>query len=261
MDTFSLLRKEVESTRVVVMAGGEGKRMGYVGVPKPLIQLNGVPLIDRCIGYFKRNGFQRFIVLTKQEEVARHIGDGSKYGVEVRVCMDPPVRKVGKGKALVHAIRTGCLSLGERIFIVFPDDIFLDFTLPLRFLASHLEAVRRLDVWGSVAVVTGLQLPYGVVELEPRGLARKFEEKPNLGIYVSAGLYILEPNALKLLVDNVDVSSGEAVEFEQLLLPVLAEKSKLHAFTIPQGVWQPVNTIKELEEAIAKLASNAVIDL
>lgn len=253
MGTLSLLQREAAATQAVVMAGGEGKRMGSTGVPKPLIPLNGEPLIDRCIRYLAENGFRRFIVLTRHEEVARHVGDGSRYGVELEVCMDPPLRRVGKGKALKHAVLQGAVDASKRAFIAFPDDLFLDRTLPIRFLSSHLEAVRKLNVWASAAAVCGLRLPYGVIELDPRGLAVKFEEKPVLRIYASVGLYILEPPAIEKLLEIVDMSAQEAVEFEESLLPKLAEQGKLHAFTIPQGTWLPINTLKELEEAAAAL--------
>jgi len=94
-----------------------------------------------------------------------------------------------------------------------------------------------------------LQLPYGYVEVDSLSLTTSFKEKPVLPIHASTGLYIFEPPALKLLDDLVDMSSSEAVEFESILLPRLAEARKLHAFIIPRDAWLPVNTIKELEEA------------
>ncbi|MGC9096431.1 MAG: nucleotidyltransferase family protein, partial [Infirmifilum sp.] len=189
MNVIEALQKEIQSTLVVVMAGGEGKRMGYTGTPKPLIPISGVSLLDRCITFLASNGFKRFVILTRQDKVVEHVS-GTDYKVELKVCRDPQVPRVGKGKALAYALRTGCLNPEERILIAFPDDIFTDESLPLRFIASHVEAVKRLGVWASVAVVAALQLPYGVVELDPAGLATKFEEKPRLSIYASTGLYI-----------------------------------------------------------------------
>jgi len=259
-----LLRRAGE-TQVVVMAGGEGKRMGRVGVPKPLIELYGETLLKRCIKYMAGNGFQEFIVLTKFDEVVKQAGELEELGVRVRCSIDPPLPKVGKGKALKHALETGVVDAGRRVFVVFPDDLFLDETLPIRFLASHLEAVKRLGVYASVAVTAGLQLPYGYVEVDSLSLATSFKEKPVLPIHASTGLYIFEPPALKLLLDLVDMNSGDAVEFENVLLPRLAEARKLHAFIIPRDAWLPVNTIKELEDAekalrqvSAKQASHAM---
>ncbi|MCC6005790.1 MAG: NTP transferase domain-containing protein, partial [Thermofilum sp.] len=240
-------------------AGGEGKRMGFIKTPKPLIQLNGEPLLRRCIKYMASNGFKEFIVLTRFEEVVREAERvRGELGASARWCLDPPLKKVGKGKALKHAVEKGAIDANRRVFIAFPDDIFLDETLPLRFLSSHIEAVNRLGVHASVAVTTGLQLPWGCVETDPLGLATSFKEKPILPVHASVGLYILEPPALKMLLDLVDMSAEEAVEFENVLLPLLAEQRKLHAFIVPRDAWLPINTLKELETAEMVLKRNNI---
>ncbi|MGC8987674.1 NTP transferase domain-containing protein, partial [Infirmifilum sp.] len=69
MNVIEALQKEIQSTLVVVMAGGEGKRMGYTGTPKPLIPISGVSLLDRCITFLASNGFKRFVILTRQDKV------------------------------------------------------------------------------------------------------------------------------------------------------------------------------------------------
>ena len=251
------LLREVERTQVVVMAGGEGKRMGFIKTPKPLIQLNGEPLLRRCIRYMASNGFKEFVVLTKFEEVVKEAEKAcSELGASARRCLDPPLKKVGKGKALKHAIEKGAIDANRRIFIAFPDDIFLDETLPLRFLSSHIEVVNRLGVHASAAVTTGLQLPWGCAEIDPLGLATSFREKPVLPVHASVGLYILEPPALKTLLNIVDMTAEEAIEFESTLLPLLAEQRKLHAFIVPRDVWLPINTLKELEMAEIELKQN-----
>jgi NDP-sugar pyrophosphorylase family protein len=53
------------------------------------------------------------------------------------------------------------------------------------------------------------------------------------------------------------MSSEEAVEFENVLLPRLAEKAKLHAFIVPRDAWLPVNTLKELEDAAKTLKTHS----
>jgi len=144
MDILRQLSEQAKRTQVVVMAGGEGKRMGYINVPKPLIELDGETLLARCIRYMARNGFEEFIVLTKFPDVVREAEKLKAQGYNIRCSMDPPLKRVGKDKALKHALETGAVDPDRRVFIVFPDDLFLDESLPLRFLSSHLEAVNRL---------------------------------------------------------------------------------------------------------------------
>jgi NDP-sugar pyrophosphorylase family protein len=59
---------------------------------------------------------------------------------------------------------------------------------------------------------------------------------------VSSDLYILEPPALKMLLDVVNMNAKEAVEFENTLLPFLASRGKLHAYIVPRDAWIPLKT-------------------
>ena len=43
------IKKEIGETQVIVLAGGKGKRMGYIDKPKPLLEVCGKPLIDYTI--------------------------------------------------------------------------------------------------------------------------------------------------------------------------------------------------------------------
>jgi len=186
--------------------------------------------------------------MTKQDEVAQHVLT-QNYGVKPKVCFDPPIPKVGKGKALKHAISAYAFDISRRILIAFPDDLFLDKYLPIRFLSSHLDARRRLGVWASTAVTTAVRSQFGIVDVDFRGLATVFTEKALVPLCSSVGLYIFEPEVLRLIDELIDIERDEPIEFENTILPRLAEEEKLHAFIVPSGVWIPINTLKDLEEA------------
>ena len=51
MGLFEEVRGEVEHTQVLVFAGGQAKRMGFIDKPKPLLEVAGKPLIDWCLEY------------------------------------------------------------------------------------------------------------------------------------------------------------------------------------------------------------------
>jgi len=245
------IEREARLTQVSILAGGEGKRMGLIGVPKPLIRLGGMTLLERCIHYVRDSGFNDIVVVASHDDVAR---EAERLGA--RTYLDHELPRLGKAKALLRALRANALSPDRRLLIIFPDDVFLDTTLLLRFLASHVEMTRLHGVLGSVAVTMGIRIPFGVVETNHSLIAKSFVEKPVLGIQVSVGLYILEPQALSMLAQLVDPDEPRRVEFEEVLMPRLAEQGLLHAYPVPEGVWIPVNTIKELEEAERILQPN-----
>ncbi len=51
--------------KFAIISAGEGSRLSQEGValPKPLVQLNGVAMIDRLIQIFVRNGADKVVVI------------------------------------------------------------------------------------------------------------------------------------------------------------------------------------------------------
>jgi len=251
------LRREVEETQVLVFAGGLGKRMGLINKPKPLLEVNGKPLIDICLNYFKSCGFKNFILLVgyKHELIEEYVGDGSKYGIKVKYSVDPPLPKVGRGKALKHAVETGIVDRKQRAVVTYPDDIFLDPMLPLKLLLHHLEGVKLRRIKATAVFASAIDYPYGVGEVDENNIVLSFKEKPVIKILTSTGLYAIEPEVFDLVVETVDMNAEKAVDLENLILPILAKKKQLYALIIPKDVWIPVNTIKDLEKASKVVAS------
>jgi len=80
---------------------------------------------------------------------------------------------------------------------------------------------------------------YGVVDLDATNRISGFREAP-LPHWVSAGVYVLEDEALERLPARGD--------HERSTFPELARDGRLGAFR-HQGLWIPVDTPKDLEEA------------
>jgi len=257
-DVNDLLRKEISNTQVVILAGGKGKRMGTIDVPKPLIKIAGETLIERCIRFYKLNGFTEFVVLVghKHNAIRSYLGNGSKFGVRIRYSVDPKdLKYVGKGKALKYAILSGAIDVTRRSLIGYPDDIFLDVSLPTRLLLQHLEAVKSKGVEATAVFTTATEYPFGVGEVDENGLVKSFKEKPVIKLLTSCGMYLIEPPVYKLIDERIDMEAQRVVEFEEVILPVLASRRKLYAMLIPMGVWMPINTQKEWEAAEKVLSS------
>ena len=257
MNLIEKAGEEARKTQVLIFAGGKARRMGCLDVPKPLIEINGKPLIDMCIEYFKGNGFSDFVLLVGHghKEIMRYVDKGERYGVRVRYSVDPPLEHVGKGKALKHAIETGVVDREKRALIAFPDDVFLDKSLPLRLRLYHIENVRLRGALATVVVSSAINYPYGVAEVDEDGLVKEFKEKPVIRMYTSTGLYMFEPGVYDLVVEMISMSREEAVEFENTVLPELARRGRVCAFTISNKIWYPVNTLKDLDELVKVLNS------
>lgn len=179
---------------IVLMAGGFGKRMMPFTetVPKPMLEVAGKPLLQHALERAQADGFRRFLIsLHYLPDVIRgHFGDGSAFGVEIDyVFEDTPL-----GTA-------GALSLiadGPALpFVVANGDVLTD----VRF-SDMLEFHSSFDAAATMAVREHqYHNPFGVVQTDGMVITG-FEEKPIWRTRINAGLYVLNPGALDLLVQG-----------------------------------------------------------
>ncbi|MBI5872281.1 NTP transferase domain-containing protein [archaeon] len=254
--TLRRLDEEIMSTTIVVFAGGQAKRMGYPNLPKALAPINDETLLDCCIWFYRDSGFRNFVFILGylHEQIEEYIGDGRRFGIDVRYSLDPEIPSgVGRGKALKHAINRGAVSRDRRIITAYPDDVFLDKMLSVNLMSHHLTLVELKHVLATSVLVSGTRYPYGAAKLD-EDLIVGFEEKPFVKIPTSTGLSVLEPGCFEVLDRVVDMNLPYPLELENTLYPVLAEERKMGYYMHNSSeIWMPVNTVKELEEVAKRI--------
>ena len=71
--------------KAILLAGGQGRRLRSItgNLPKPMVPLVGVPVLDRLLDLLRRNGFTDVCMTLcyRPEVIQEHCGDGSSYGV------------------------------------------------------------------------------------------------------------------------------------------------------------------------------------
>jgi len=181
---------------IFIMAGGFGSRLHPLtkNCPKPLLQLDGKPLLEIILEQFIAFGFVNFYISTHflHEMIQDYFGDGSKWQVSIQyVHEDIPL---GTGGAL------GLLpkDIIHRPMIMVNGDVLskIDYRALLQF---HNEE-------NSVATMCvrdyEIKIPYGVVH----GLDNKIiamEEKPSHRFFINAGIYVLNPSVFESVEPNV----------------------------------------------------------
>ena len=74
--------------KAILLAGGQGRRLRSITgkLPKPMVPLVGVPVLDRLLELLRRNGFTDVCATLcyRPEAIQEHCGDGSSYGVHLR---------------------------------------------------------------------------------------------------------------------------------------------------------------------------------
>jgi len=124
---------------VAILAGGLATRMRphTVTVPKAMLEVAGEPFIAHQLRLLQREGVGVVVLCLGYlgEQVADFVGDGSRFGLEVRLSYDGPVL-LGTGGALRRALGL----LGENFFVLYGDS-YLD--VPMRAVWERFRAAGR----------------------------------------------------------------------------------------------------------------------
>ncbi|MGH1471014.1 MAG: N-acetylmuramate alpha-1-phosphate uridylyltransferase MurU [Cellvibrionaceae bacterium] len=111
--------------KAMIFAAGRGERMGELtnNMPKPLLPVNGKPLIAYTLESLKKAGIKDVVInlayLGKQIEQA--LGEGTEYGVNIKYSFEPyPLETAG---AIVFASQL----LGGDPFLLTNADVWTDF--------------------------------------------------------------------------------------------------------------------------------------
>ncbi|HET9051740.1 MAG TPA: sugar phosphate nucleotidyltransferase [Candidatus Dormibacteraeota bacterium] len=213
----------------VILCGGRGSRAypATEEVPKPLLRVGGLPVVEHVIGIYARRGCRRFVLATGYlgDRLAEHFRDG-RPDAEV-TCVD-----TGADTPTGERLRRCLPWAGNGTFLATYSDGLGDVDLD--------ALVRRHRDHGRAATVTAVPLPsqYGTLDVDGSGRVGGFVEKPRLeGHWINAGFFVLEPRAL----------AAPGADLEREMLPALATAGELHAYRHP-GFWRSLDTLKDQVE-------------
>jgi dTDP-glucose pyrophosphorylase/predicted transcriptional regulator len=213
-----LINPRVLPNWVVIMAGGEGKRLRPMTnfCPKPMLQVGGKPILEIILEHFEETGFRKFFFSVNylKQQIKDYFGNGEYWNVEIEYVDE----QLPLGTA-------GALSLlpqkPEQPILVINGDVLTrtDYVKLLQFHdeyhASATVCVRKHET----------MVPFGVVETKGTQIL-SIEEKPVLTHFLNAGIYALNPEILELL------SPEEACDMPQLLEKALKKDLSICAFPI-----------------------------
>ena len=215
----------------ILLAGGEAKRLGAAaqGRPKALVPVAGRPLASYQVEQLAAAGVTRVIVSCARGQEG--LFERELAGIGPSIVTAPEPERLGRGGGLRFAAR---LREESGPLYALNGDELLDVDF-----GALLDRHTRASPAGTITV-TPLTSPFGVVELGDDDRVTGFREAPRLPHWVSAGLYVLDEEALERLPAEGD--------HETTTFPELAKEGKLRAFR-HEGIWLTVNTEKDLERA------------
>ncbi len=221
--------------KTVIMAGGRGSRISelFPDIPKPLIPIQNVPVLERELISLKSQGFEDIIITVSYmgEKIEEYFGDGTKWGVRITYFEE----KVPLGNAgALFKMRD---ILGNEPFLLLnADAVFdVDFNRMATFHQSHGGLVTLFTHPNSHPYDSGLIIENENHEVE-QWLAKEDERPKYYKNRVNAGLHIIDPKVLDRSEVNTETIGTVKVDLDRQILKPLCGTRKMFCYDSPEYV-------------------------
>lgn len=178
----------------IIMAGGFGTRLRPLtnSIPKPLLKLGNLPIIEHIIINFRNSGIKNFYISVNylSEKIKEYLGYGQKFGVDIKyVYEQEPLGTAGS----ISSIN----NYDFKNIIVINGDIYTSLNMN-RFKSRHLVSENDLTI---ATTIYKHSIPFGVFELVGDSVSTLYE-KPTYSYNCNAGIYFMKKEILDLLPKN-----------------------------------------------------------
>ena len=216
--------------KAIILAGGRGKRLKPVTdyVPKPLVPIKNIPIIEWQIKYLKKFGIKEVIICTgyKADMIESYL-NMKKLGIKIKFSIEKS--PLGTGGAIKKAGK----MINEKSFFVINGDTITN--IDLRKLTSKKNSIAAIE----------LRTKYGILEVESDKIINFKEKKEIPDTWMNAGIYHLQKEILKKLPVKGDI--------EKTVFPDYAKKGLLDTIKFKNVEWFSVDSFKDMEECSVKV--------
>lgn len=221
--------------RAVILAGGIGSRLRpfTVVVPKPLVPIGDIPILELLIRQLQTQGFDRITLSVGHLSslIEAFCGDGSRLGV--------PIDYLREDEALGTA---GFLSLLDDLeedrLLVVNGDILTDMDM-----GAVVRGHRPGDGATICAKRRSIQVEFGVIETDSGGALSAYTEKPLLSYDVSMGVNVLSSWA----IDEFARDRGH-LDMPDLMRAIMAAGHTVRVVRT-DALWLDMGSMDDLEAA------------
>jgi len=249
--------------KAMILAAGKGTRVQPLtnSLPKPMLPILDVPVMELIILKLKSNGFNEIVINTSylSEKIEEYFKDGSQLGVSINYSFEGHiVNGVRHGSAIGSAAGMRKIQNEKSFF----DDTFLVICGDAIIDADLSKAIELHKISGGVSSMLLKEVPlesvdkYGVVELDSTNKIISFQEKPKMkdacSNLANTGIYIFEPEIFSYIpsTGNYDIGGD--------LFPNLVQKNiPLYGINLPFQ-WIDIGTIEDYYKANLMALNNKI---
>lgn len=224
---------------VVIMAGGLGTRLyPYTKIlPKPLIPIGELPIVEHIINRFNEYGAdQFFLIVNHKKNMIKAYFNEIEKNYEVNYAdEDQPLGTGGglsllKGKINSTFILTNCDILIEEDYEKIYD--------------YHKKENNLVTM---VCSLKNVRIPYGVIEINENGEIEEMREKPEFSFFTNTGMYIVEPKVIDELEEN------KSIGFPDIIEKYKEAGEKIGVYPISEHSWLDMGQLDEMEKMRKRL--------
>lgn len=235
-------QNELENVPLVIMAGGKGTRLyPYTKIlPKPLIPIGDVPIMERIINRFMVHGIRDiYAILNYRKNMIISYFSEQRLDVDIHyVEENKPLGTAGGLKLIDEKMETPFFLTNCDVLIKANySDIY----------KYHIENGNEITM---VVAMKNIVVPYGVVCASEHGMVVNMEEKPTLSYLINTGLYVLNPEVLN------DIPENTFFHMTDLTNRLLECKRKVGMYPISEDSFLDMGEFEEMRRMEEKLNGN-----
>lgn len=233
--------KKLNNLPVIIMAGGKGTRLyPYTKIlPKPLIPVGDIPILERILNKFYEYGAKEFYLTVnyKKEMIKSYFMETShpyllKYIEETEPLGTAGSIRLIKEQFKSPVIITNCDTLIEADYG--------------EIMEYHQTSENDMTI---VASLKNTVIQYGVLHTKEQGIVTSMEEKPQLSYFINTGMYIVNPEFLEWIPE------GRVFHMTDLAEMMIKKKKQVGMYPINENSFLDMGEfeeMKKMEERIEK---------
>ena len=225
----------------LILAGGKGTRLRpfTFTIPKPLLPLGDVPVLEIVVRQLAAAGFSRVVFALGHMAplFTAQFGDGSTHGIRI----DHLIEREPQGTAAPLRELTDVPDE----FLVMNGDLLTDLSY-----AGLMDAHRKSGAAATIAVTAREEkIDYGVIDVADDGAFLDYREKPTIPYYVSMGINVLSRDALRY------VPASGRFDMPDLMLAVHQSGAGVHCHRT-SCYWQDIGRFDDYARASEDFVAN-----
>ena len=219
--------------KAIILAGGRGNRLRPITdkIPKPLIPINSMPLIERTIKYLKKYGINEIIISSgyRSNKIESFLKKKKNFGCQIIFSIEKT--PLGTGGAIKKALK----YVEEESFLVLNGDVVTNIDL------------RKILKKPNTIAANELKTKFGTMDIKNNKILKFNEKKDIMNVWMNSGIYHLSKN-----IDKIIPKKGS---LEGTVFPKMAKNKTLDVVQFKNTLWFSIDSHKDIEECSKEIKS------